>query len=116
MIAAIPIDPDGTVGPRWGRAERVAIAHAVSDRIALWEEHDVAWDSAHDEGTEGAHHARVARFLREHHVDTVIAGHMGDGISRMLTTMGVSVALGAAGDAREQVLAALAQPAESSQD
>jgi len=103
MIAAIPIGADGTVGPRWGRAERVAVAHATSDGIALWEEYDVAWDSAHDEGTEGAHHARVARFLQEHHIDTVIAGHMGDGMTRMLTTMGLRVTVGAAGDARRQV-------------
>ena len=106
MIAAIPVSTDGSVGPRWGRAEQIAVVDASPDGIIRWDEYDVGWDAAHDEGTEGAHHARVARFLQEHHVDTVVAGHMGDGMTRMLGTMRIAVVLGAAGDARAQVLEA----------
>jgi len=56
-----------------------------------------------------APHARVARFLIDHHIDVVVAEHMGPGMTRMLTTMGIRVSLGALGDARAAVLAALQQ-------
>lgn len=36
----------------------------------------------------------------DHHVTGVIADHMGEGMSRMLDTMGLSVILEADGDAR----------------
>ena len=49
----------------------------------------------------------MARFLRDHHVDVVVADHMGGGMRRMLDTMRVSVRLGAAGDARGAVLDAV---------
>src|SRR5665648_1289190 len=50
---------------------------STSGQIIDWQEFDVGWDDLHDEGTEGAHHARVARFLIDHHVDVVVAEHMG---------------------------------------
>jgi hypothetical protein len=31
--------------------------------IRGWQEFPVGWGTLHDQGTEGAHHARVARFL-----------------------------------------------------
>src|SRR5665648_1233185 len=79
---------------------------STSGQIIDWQELDVGWDSLHDEGTEGAHHARVARFLIDHHVDVVVAEHMGPGMTRMLTTMGIRISLGAFGDARAAVLTA----------
>jgi predicted Fe-Mo cluster-binding NifX family protein len=60
----------------------------------------------HDEGTPGSHHARVVSFLRDHQVEAVVANHIGDGMVRMLDTMGLPTHLGAAGDARAAVLAA----------
>ena len=107
MIVCIPVTSDGQTGGGWGRAHRVALATEMAGQIADWHEIDVGWDTAHDEGTEGAHHARIARFLIDHHVDAVVAGHMGPPMARMLDTMGIRTSLGADGDARAAVLAAL---------
>jgi predicted Fe-Mo cluster-binding NifX family protein len=74
--------------------------------ITGWEEFDVGWGRLHDEGPEGAHHARIARFLRDHEVEAVVANHMGMGMVRMLERMGIRIHLGAMGDARQAVLAA----------
>jgi predicted Fe-Mo cluster-binding NifX family protein len=107
MIACVPVTSGGQLDPRWGRAARVAIAQVADGRISSWQEHEVGWDALHDEGTEGGHHARIARFLREHAVDTVIAGHMGAPMARMLESMDVTVHLGATGDARDAILEAV---------
>lgn len=108
MIVCVPVDHEGAVDPRWGRAAQVALATVEGDVVSEWHELSVTWDSLHDTGGEGAHHARVARFLREHHVEVVVADHMGEGMSRMLRTMGITAHLGAAGDARQAVLSAVA--------
>lgn len=106
MILCVPITIDGVVDPRWGRADWVAVAEVIDGKIANWQEIEVSWSRLHDEGTEGSHHARVAKFLREHHIEAVVAHHIGDGMVRMLGTMGISVYLEASGDARVAVLMA----------
>ena len=103
MVICLAVADDGCIDPRWGRAQRVAIATVEAGTITRWEEFDVSWDTLHDTGPEGAHHARVARFLREHQADTVLAHHMGEGMARMLQKMGVTVRLGIVGDARRAV-------------
>lgn len=105
MIACVPVTDDGTVAGGWGRARRVAVAAVTDGRITQWQELDVAWDVLHDEGSEGSHHARVARFLREHQAEVVVTGHLGPGMERMLGSMGVRVVQQAHGDARAAVLA-----------
>jgi predicted Fe-Mo cluster-binding NifX family protein len=104
MVVCVPVTPDGQVGAGWGRADRVAVADVDGGRIVRWEEIEVGWDRQHDEGTDGAHHARVARFLMDHGVEEVVAGHMGSGMHRMLASMGLTVRLTAGGDARTAVL------------
>ena len=106
MIVCVPVTTDGMVDPRWGRADRVAVADVVDGRIMSWQEVEVSWSRLHDEGTPGSHHARVVSFLREHQVEAVVANHIGQGMVRMLDTMGLPVHLGAAGDARAAVRAA----------
>ena len=106
MVICVAVAGDGTVDPRWGRAHRVAVTAAGGGAITNWEEFDVSWDTLHDTGPEGVHHARVARFLIDHRVDTVLAHHMGGGIAQMLEKMGVTVRLGVGGDARQAVVAA----------
>jgi predicted Fe-Mo cluster-binding NifX family protein len=106
MIVCSPVTHDGQVDPRWGRATRVAVADVREGAITAWQVYDVGWDTLHDATTEGGHHARVARFLREHGVEAVVAGHMGEPMRRMLDQLGVDVRLEAAGDARRAVLAA----------
>jgi predicted Fe-Mo cluster-binding NifX family protein len=104
VIVCVPVTPDGEIDPRWGRAARVAIAKIEAGQITAWTEHDVAWDSLHDVGTEGGHHARVATFLRDNGVEVVVAGHMGPPMAQMLAKMRILARTGAQGDARVAVL------------
>lgn len=106
MTICVPVTVEGSIDPRWGRADRVAIARTSEGEITGWEEFDVGWGRLHDEGPEGAHHARVARFLMDHEVEAVVANHMGMGMVRMLERMGVRIHLGAMGDARQAAQAA----------
>ncbi len=110
MAFCVPVTEDGRVDPRWGRAARVAIAEVRDGGVTTWQVFDVGWDVAHDEGPEGSHHARVARFLREQGVTVVVAEHMGPPMARMLERMGIDVRLGAAGDARQAVLSQAMRP------
>lgn len=107
MVVCVPITSDGQVGQAWGRADRVAVAEVQAGEIVRWQEIDVRWDVLHDEGTEGSHHARIARFLMEQKVSQVVSGHMGPGMQRMLAEMGLTVRLGVTGDARRAVLTGL---------
>lgn len=108
MIMCVPVTPAGEIDPRWGRAARVAVANVRDGELATWEEIEVGWDALHDVGSEGGHHARIARFLQEHGTEVVVAHHMGDPMLHMLAAMGVDVRLGASGNARGAVLAAAA--------
>ncbi|HYM84493.1 MAG TPA: NifB/NifX family molybdenum-iron cluster-binding protein, partial [Candidatus Dormibacteraeota bacterium] len=113
MIVCVPVNVDGTVDPRWGRAARVAVAQVDGGSIEAWQEVDVRWDEAHEQSTEGGHHARIARFLLERHVEAIVAGHMGEGMLLMLQGLGIRLELGAAGDARRAVEAFAAREATS---
>ncbi len=106
MIVCVPTSPDGQVGGSWGRADRVAVAGVAGGKIEKWDEIQVGWDVLHDEGGEGSHHARVAKFLMDNGVQCVVAGHMGPGMHQMLTKMGLKVVLAGPGDARAAVVAA----------
>lgn len=106
MILCVPVMKDGQVDPRWGKADRVAVADVVGGEITSWQEIETSWSRLHDEGTHGSHHARVVTFLRENAVEAVVANHIGDPMVRMLATMKLPVHLNAAGDARAAVLAA----------
>ncbi len=106
MRMCIPVTKSGAVDPRWGRADRVAVADVSDGQVTSWEEFQVQWGVLHDTGTEGSHHARVVRFLRDHGVETVVADHMGAGMMQVMERMGLKVFLGGSGDAREAVLAA----------
>jgi predicted Fe-Mo cluster-binding NifX family protein len=103
MIVCVPVADDGLVDPRWGRAARVAVARLEGGEIVGWVEHAVAWDALHDIGTEGGHHARVARFLVDHGVQVVVAGHMGPPMVQMLGGLRIVAKLGVEGDARQAV-------------
>jgi len=107
LTVCVPLTVDGLLDPRWGRADRVAIATVSQKGVDSWKEFDVGWGSLHDTGTEGSHHARIARFLREHKVEAVAAHHMGSGMTHMLGKMGLTVRLGETGDAKEAAARAL---------
>ena len=103
-VICIPVDDQGRVEPRWGKAPEVAVAQ-VNDQgqIENWEVFAVGWDVLHDQNGEGQHHARIARFLMDHKVTDVAAGHMGPGMERMIQSMRLNLHLGAQGDARAVV-------------
>jgi predicted Fe-Mo cluster-binding NifX family protein len=100
MRVCVPVTADGQVDPRWGRAGRVAVADVTDGEIHDWQEVTVAWGTLHDQGTEGAHHARIARFLRDNQVQAVAVHHVGPGMQRMLGSMQIQVVAGLGGDAR----------------
>lgn len=108
ITVCAPVTGAGTVGGGWGRAPRVAVATVDGGEITSWQEYDVGWDVAHDQGAEGTHHARIAKFLIEHKVRAVVTGHMGGGMQHMLDRMGIAVHMGAGGDAREAIRGAIA--------
>ncbi|WP_448061372.1 NifB/NifX family molybdenum-iron cluster-binding protein [Cellulomonas hominis] len=108
VVVCVPVGEGRQVGHGWGRAARLAVVRVRDGKVVDWTEHDVRWDVLHDSTTEGGHHARVVRFLRDEHVDVVVANHMGPPMARMLATMGLRSVLGAAGDAEQAVLAAAA--------
>lgn len=110
MIIAIPVTDDGLVGHTWGKAPRVAVAEADAGGVHSWTVHEVRWDVSHDEGTHGAHHAWVVTFLREHQVEAVVVDHVGEGMVRMLQTMGIALVTRARGDAQAVVLAVAQDP------
>ena len=90
MNVMIPVRPDGSVEPRLGKAPMVAVAQVNNDgHITDWHTFQVEWDRLHDEGTEGSHHARIVRFLREHDVVACVATHAGMGMQRTLAAMKV---------------------------
>ena len=107
MIVCVPVTGDGAVDPRWGRADRVALATVGAGGVEDWQEREVHWGTLHDTGSEGSHHARVARFLLDNDVEAVVAHHMGGPMAHMLERMGIAVHLDASGDAREAVAAAV---------
>jgi predicted Fe-Mo cluster-binding NifX family protein len=104
MKVCVAVTADGQVDSRWGRASRVAVAEVDSGQIRDWQEFAVGWGALHDQGTEGAHHARIARFLRDNQVQVVAAHHVGPGMERMLGSMAIRVVTGVSGDARTAAL------------
>ena len=109
-MVAVPVGEDGQVGS-WGRAHTVAIATVHQGTVSGWEECEVGWDVLHDTGSGAAHHARVARFVKERGVQAVVADHMGEGMRQMLERMHLQVDLGASGEARQAALLGESPPA-----
>jgi predicted Fe-Mo cluster-binding NifX family protein len=109
MKVCIPIAAGGQVDPRWGRADRVAVAEVADGQVSDWQEFAVGWGTLHDQGTEGAHHARIARFLRDNQIQVIAAHHVGPGMERMLSSMAIRLVTGADGDARAAALAAVSR-------
>jgi predicted Fe-Mo cluster-binding NifX family protein len=105
-IICIPVTDDGQVDHSWGKASTVAIATVDNGTIQSWRTEAVNWDVSHDEGTPGSHHARVARFVQDNAITTVIAAHIGEPMRNMLTKLGVDVQQDAAGGALAAVAAA----------
>lgn len=106
MIVGVTITPDGDVGGGLGRARTMAVADVRDGEVVTWTEIDVGWGDLHGSGPEGAHHARIVRFLREHGVECVVTSGLGDGMRHTLGKLGVAVRTDLSGDARAAAAAA----------
>lgn len=115
MRVCVPVTADGQVDPRWGRADRVAVANVIDGDVRDWHEFDVSWGTLHDQGTEGAHHARIARFLLDNEVEAVAAHHVGPGMVRMLESMSIRLVTHLVGDATAAARHAAADGARSTE-
>ncbi|MCL2316726.1 MAG: hypothetical protein FWC46_06545 [Actinomycetia bacterium] len=116
MNIAVNVSGD-EVGGGLGRAATMAVAAVEDGAIASWTTVDVGWDASHDQidagvASEGGHHARIVRFMREHEIRGVVTGHAGPPMVHTLGLMGIHV-FAAEGDAREAALAAAAVLAET---
>jgi len=107
MFVATPVDADGQSAHAWGRAHWIAVAEVTDGAVASWEVHEVAWDVLHDANTHGSHHARVVTFLKDQGIQAIVVDHVGDGMQRILATMGIPLLPASPGDAKESVAAAV---------
>lgn len=110
MIVATPCTEQGQSAHAWGRAHWIGIAEVSTEAepsVTSWTIHEVKWDELHDEGTEGSHHARIVRFIKEQGVQAVVVDHMGMGMQRVMNTMGIPLLPATPGDARASVIAAV---------
>lgn len=108
MKYAIAVTPDDLLGGGWGRAHWVAVATYADNAVTAWHVHEVDWDTLHDTGGEGVHHARIVRFLRDNGVQAVVSNHMGPGMRNTLDKMGIPVLPAQSPSARESVVLAAA--------
>jgi predicted Fe-Mo cluster-binding NifX family protein len=107
MIIATPVDDAGQSAHAWGRAHWIAVAEVTDGAVASWQVHEVSWDVLHDSTTHGSHHARVVTFLKDHGIQAIVVDHVGEGMQRMLSTMGIPLLPASPGDAQASVLAAV---------
>lgn len=108
-VVAVTVAQDGAVSGGLGKAHYMALATVVDGAIADWRIDEVRWDDLHDQGGEGSHHARIVRFMRDNSVTDVVAAHAGPPMQNTLAKLDVRLHLGASGDARSAVVAALAE-------
>lgn len=88
-IVTLPVSAQGTLGSHFGRAAQMGVAKVVDGQLSDWQIHDVRWDISHDELEHGKHHANIVRFMKDHNVDRVAFGHMGNGMLNTLNKLGL---------------------------
>ncbi len=106
MILATPVDANEQSARAWGRAHWIAVADVADTGIVDWRVHEVAWDESHGSGSHGAHHARIVRFLKEQQIQAVVVDHMGEGMQRVMRSMGIPLLPATPGEAKASVVAA----------
>ncbi len=111
QIICIPLNADGTIHDRLGKANTVAICKLEDGQVSDWTEHVVEWDTTYGVDVMGVHHPRIMRFMQDQKVDAVVADNVCDVIQRSLPNVGVTVHPGFTGDARSVVASAMAVPA-----
>jgi Dinitrogenase iron-molybdenum cofactor. len=108
MIIAIPVTPDGAVEERWAGPRGSRSPPWWTDASRTGRSTPSAGTSPTTRGTEGAHHARVVRFLRENGVTHVVVDHMGAGMRHTLGKLGIEILPVRSPFAREAVVLAVA--------
>ncbi len=108
MNVATPVDGSGNTAHAWGKAHWVGVARVEGDSVVEWDVYETDWDTLHDVGSHGSHHARIVRFLREHDIAAVVVDHMGEGMRQVMAKMGIPLLPSTPGDARASVAAAVA--------
>ncbi|MGC8688407.1 MAG: NifB/NifX family molybdenum-iron cluster-binding protein [Candidatus Micrarchaeia archaeon] len=88
LVLVAVIDENGML-TGVGRAPKVAIAKISGAKIKSIEEIEVKWNNTHENEPEGLHHANVARFLREHHTNVLLASGAGFDMRRMIEKLGI---------------------------
>jgi len=109
MIVAVNV-VGGDVGEGLGRARSMAVARVEEGEISSWQAYDVRWDQSHGKFSadgHGAHHTRIASFMKEHEVEIVVTGHAGPPMAQTLGQMDILMYQGATGDARQAALEAV---------
>ncbi|MCL2470901.1 MAG: dinitrogenase iron-molybdenum cofactor [Propionibacteriaceae bacterium] len=124
MIIAVNI-VGSLVGEGLGRAQTMAVADVEDGTILSWKEIEVRWDLSHDQPSageqaapdapfhtahtsHGSHHARIVTFMRDHDVEVVVTGHVGPPMAHTLGLMGITVLVGATGEAKQVAVEAAA--------
>ena len=113
MIIAVNVS-GAAVGGGLGRAATMAVAIVDDGQVTSWQQFDVGWDVAHDQmdatgSGHGGHHATIVKFMREHQIEAVVAGHVGPPMVHTLGLMGIKVVT-ADGDAKQAAIAAVSAP------
>ena len=94
LKVCVPITADGQVDPRWGTSQpRRGRRRGRLRDPRLAGVHRQLGNAARS-GTEGAHHARVAQFLRDNQVQVIAVHHVGPGMQRMLSSMAIRLVTG----------------------
>lgn len=94
---------NGNVFQHFGRTEQFKVYQVEDGKVV----------SAQVVGTNGTGHEALADFLKEHQIETVLCGGLGDGMQAALNLVGIEVVSGIQGSADEAVEAYLNGTLES---
>ncbi|MCL5101992.1 MAG: hypothetical protein M1544_01380 [Candidatus Marsarchaeota archaeon] len=92
-IIMATIDDEGSL-TGVGRAPKVAIIKESNGKVESIEEIDVKWGESHEREQEGLHHASIAKFIKEHNVNEVVAAGAGPNMQGMLGRLKVVLRFG----------------------
>jgi predicted Fe-Mo cluster-binding NifX family protein len=84
MLVCVAVTDEGLVDPRWRRTERMTIVKVEGGTILSSEKFAVSWGSLRQSGSERTHHSRVAHFLGQHRLDSLLTRDVGENMRHIL--------------------------------